>query len=164
MRKKLFALLLAVVMLCGVMPATAFAAGDTSGQTVMSYTVFASYEINIPASIILNDMPNLTVTASSMNTSYGQRVSVLIDGTKTYENGGNFYLYKDKGTANEAKITCDLRSGSSVVNGLDFEIGRFDDGGVTNNAGNPLTITPMVGSETPPGTYTGTMYFRITMS
>lgn len=162
MKKRIFSLLLAATMLCGVMPITALAANDTNGQTSVSYTVGASYEINIPASINLNENPNLTITASTMNTNWGQRVSVLIDGARTYENGGNFYLYKDKGTASEAKIACDLRCSTSAVNGLDYEVGRFDDGSTTNSVGDPLQITPSGGGS--PGTYTGTIYFKITMS
>lgn len=162
-KKRLFSLLLAAVMVLSLTPATAFAASGVSGETVVSYTVGSSYEINIPASINLNNYEALTITASSMNTSWGQRVSVFIDGARTYENNGNFYLYKNKGTASEEKITCDLRLGSSVVNGVDAEVGRFDDGSTTNSAGNTLDITPLTGSASP-GTYTGVMYFRITMS
>ena len=163
MKKKLFSLLLAVTLICGSIPVTTYAAGATSGQTSVTYTVSSSYQINIPASINLNDNVNLTVTASTMNTNWGQRVSVLIDGTRTYENGGNFYLYKDKGTASESKISCNLRLNSSLVNGLDCEVGRFDDGSTNNSVGSSLQIEPSAGSAAP-GTYTGTLYFRITMS
>ncbi|MFU0800782.1 MAG: hypothetical protein GX207_02215 [Peptococcaceae bacterium] len=162
MKKRLISLLMVGIMLFSLMPTTAFAQGATSGETLVTYTVNASYEINIPASINLNETYNLVITASVMNTNWGDRVSVFIDGAKTYENGGNFYLYKDKGTPNEAKIRCDLRLSTSVVNGLDFEVARFDDGSTINLVGDPLQITPIGGG--PPGTYTGTIYFRITMS
>ncbi|MFZ3130162.1 MAG: hypothetical protein WA125_03430 [Desulfosporosinus sp.] len=163
MNKRFFFLLLTAVMLCGMMPATAFAADETSGQTTITYTVSANYEINIPASINLNEDPYLKITASNMNTNYGQRVSVLIDGSRTYENGGNFYLYKNKGTASEAKIACNLRAPMSIVNGLDYEVARFDDGS-TSNPVDPLMLEPAAGSSTAPGTYTGTIYFKITMT
>jgi len=163
MNKRFFSLLLVVFMLCSIIPAMAYAEDGTSGQTAVTYTVGANYEINIPASINLNENPYLTITASAMNTSYGQRVSVLIDGAKTYENGGNFYLYKDKGTANEAKISCNLRAPMSIVNGLDYEVARFDDSKTTNPV-DPLQIEPSVGSSIAPGAYTGTIYFKITMS
>jgi len=110
MKKRILTLLLAIVILCSMMPSAAFAAGATSGQTTVSYTVSANYIINIPASINLNENPNLEITASAMNMEWNQRVSVWIDGSKTYENGGNFYLYKDKGTSSEAKIACNLRA------------------------------------------------------
>lgn len=121
-----------VVILCIMLPAAAFAnefdAPAIDGETVVSYTVNTSYIINIPASVNINENPNLEITASSMNTNYGQRVSVFIDGSRTYENAGNFYLYKNKGKPDEAKISCNLRCGTSVANGLDLEVGRFDDG------------------------------------
>ncbi len=168
MKKRFFTLLAVAVMLCTMLPTASYANeyGEpvTSGETAVSYTVSANYVINIPASINLNENPNLTVTASSMNTSYGQRVSVFIDGSKTYENAGNFYLYKNKGLPDEAKIPCTLRIGASVANGLDLEVGRFDDGSTINSVGDPLQFEPLLGSNTPSGTYTGTMYFRITMS
>ena len=109
MKKRLLSLLMVGVMLCSLMPTSVFAQGATSGETLVTYTVNASYEINIPASVNLNETNDLVITASVMNTNWGDRVSVFIDGDKTYENGGNFYLYKDKGTPNEAKIPCDLR-------------------------------------------------------
>lgn len=163
MNKKTYSLLLLVVMLCSIIPAVAYAEDGTSGQTAVTYTVSANYEINIPASINLNEDPNLKITASSMNTNYGQRVSVKIDGAKTYENGGNFYLYNNKGTASEVKITCNLRAPMSIVNGLDYEVARFDDGSITNPV-DPLQIEPAVGSGIAPGTYTGTIYFTITIT
>lgn len=165
MKKRLFSLLLAAAILCGTMPSTAFAFDEvaTNGETVVNYTVSASYVINIPASINLNENPNLEITASSMNTNWGQRVSVFIDGSRTFENGGNFYLYQNKGAGDEKKIKCDVRKGSNPVNGLDAEVGRFDDGSTENTAGNGLTITPM-SSNASPGTYTGIIYFRISMS
>lgn len=163
MNKRIYSLLLAVVMLCGMMPAAAYAEDGTSGQTTVTYTVSANYEINIPASINLNESPYLTITASAMNTNYGQRVSVKIDGARTYENGGNFYLYKNKGTASEAKITCNLRAPMSIVNGLDYEVARFDNGS-TSNPVDPLTLEPAAGSSAAPGTYTGTIYFKITIT
>lgn len=162
-KKRVFSMLLAAVMVLSLMPATAFATSGSSAETVFSYTIGASYEINIPAKINLSNYESLTITASSMNTSWGQRVSVFIDGARTYENNGNFYLYKDKGLETEEKITCDLRFSSSPVNGVDLEVGRFDDGSTENTAGSTLEVTPMAGSASP-GTYTGTMYFRITMS
>lgn len=168
MKKRLLSLLTVAIMFCAMLPTASYANefGEpiTSGETVVSYTVNASYVINIPASININENPNLEVTASSMNTNYGQRVSVFIDGSRTYENAGNFYLYKNKGEAAEAKIPCNLRCGTSVANGLDFEVGRFDDGNTTNSVGDPLQFEPVLSSNTPPGAYTGTMYFRIAIS
>lgn len=162
MKKRAFSLFLVVVMLCCIMPSTAFAASEGSASTTVSYTVGASYVINIPASINLNEGQDMRITASVMNTSYGQKVSVCIDGARTYENGGNFYLYKDKGTANEAKILCTLSVGG-MINGLDYEVARFWNGDTTNEVGDPLTFQPEA-SHASPGTYTGTMYFKITMT
>lgn len=163
MKKKIFTLLLVFIILCFTMTSTAFAENMTSWETSVSYTVNSSYVINIPASVNLNETPYLTITASSMNTKWGQRVSVFIDASLTYENGGNFYLYKDKGTENEKKIKCDLYRNGVYANGLDFEVARFDDGSTTNFY-NELEFRPSVSSSTPPGTYTGTIYFKITLS
>jgi uncharacterized secreted protein with C-terminal beta-propeller domain len=71
MKKSLFSMMLAVMMVFSLIPVTSYAAGATSGQTSVSYTVSSSYEINIPASINLNNNLNLTIAASTMNTNYG---------------------------------------------------------------------------------------------
>jgi len=51
----------------------------------------------------------------------------------------------------------------SVVNGIDYEVARFDDSKTTNLV-DPLLIEPLSSSSTAPGTYTGTIYFTITIT
>lgn len=159
MKKLVILLAVSAALFIAAFPTTAFAESQSNGRTEVSYTVGSSYSVNIPASINLNENPYLTITATSMNISFGQRVSVFIDGENTYENGGNFYLYKDKGQANEEKMRCDLKVGNSNVTGLDGEVGRFDDGDTTNKC-DPLQFIPAGGA---PGTYSGTIYFKISM-
>ena len=116
MKKKVMGFLLIAAVLCAALPISASAESQTNAQTQVSYTVGSNYSINIPSTIDLNTDHTMTITANSVNISYGQRVSVMIDDDNTYENNGNFYLYKDKGTSSESKIPSNVVLYSTNVN------------------------------------------------
>lgn len=108
-------------------------------------------------------------TLSDVDVSSNKEVHIKIDGEATYENGGNFYLYKDKGTENESKIPCSiLRSnpsgsiGWTKINGLSNEdVAWFRDGDTDPRGYGALKFSPNASSGSPYGTYTGTVYFKI---
>lgn len=163
MKRKLLSVALAAVMLCGLLPTSAFAAPtiayvteeDSMALTTVSYTIGANYEIIIPSSINLNEGKNLSISATTMNIEYGKSVCVYINGNNTFENGGNFYLRDGA-----KKISCAIRTPTTAVNGLDYLVARFDDGSLTNAVTDPISFEPDIGE---PGTYTGTIYFSIAM-
>jgi len=115
MNKRVLSVLIAIILVCSVMPIEALASQTSGSMTVSyTYTFTPDYTINIPASISINDSEVITFTAEKMDIGSDKEVHIKIDGEATYENGGNFYLYKDKGTENESKIPCSiLRSNPS---------------------------------------------------
>lgn len=164
MKRKLLSLALAAVMFCGFLPTSAFAApvpayvheGESTASTEVTYTIGANYEIVIPSSINLNEGIDMTITATSMNIAYGQSVAVRINANSTFENGGNFYLRDGSN-----QIPCSISLASAPINGLDFLVARFDDGSTTNFVTDPIRFEPS--SAGAPGTYTGRLYFTITV-
>jgi hypothetical protein len=170
MNKRVLPVLIAIILVCSVMPIEALASQTSGSMTVSyTYTFTPDYTINIPASISINDSEVITFTAEKMDIGSDKEVHIKIDGEATYENGGNFYLYKDKGTENESKIPCSiLRSnpsgsiGWTKINGLSNEdVAWFRDGDTNVRGYGALKFIPNVPSGSPYGTYIGTVYFKI---
>lgn len=165
MIKRIFAILLATIMICSISPMNAFA-NQTSGSIAVSYTYSPEYSINIPASISINDGDKFIFSANTMDIGSNKNVRITIDGAATYENGGNFYLCKDKGTENEQRISCrilrGLPSSSSFedITGLSELVATFTDGNTSSKAYGALKFKPQITSSTPYGTYTGTVYSK----
>jgi hypothetical protein len=161
--KRLLSVTLAAVMLCGLLSTTALAApvpayvkeGQTTASTDVSYTVGANYEIIIPSSINLNEGNEMAITATSMNIAEGKSVAVRIDANSTFDNGGNFYLHNGSN-----KIRCDIYVGL-LVNGLDYLVARFESGNTKNSVLDTIRFAPSSGGV--PGTYTGRLYFTISV-
>ncbi|MDK2877852.1 MAG: hypothetical protein PWR06_568 [Thermoanaerobacteraceae bacterium] len=166
MIKRIFSFLLAAILVCSISPMDAFA-NQTSANTTISYTYSPEYTINIPASISINDSEGFTFSANKIDIGNGKNVKITIDGAATYENGGNFYLYKDKGTANEQRISCRILRGLPTsssfedITGLSEVVATFADGSTNPKAYGALKFKPQITSSTPYGTYTGTVYFKI---
>ena len=167
MRKRLFSILLVIALVCSVVPMNAFAS-QTSGSTTVTYYYSPEYSINIPASISVNDTDMFTFVAGKMDIGSGKRVNVIIDGQSTYENGGNFYLYKDKGTPSEAKIPCTIMRGNPSgsigwqgITGLSEVVAWFENGNTDPKGYGAIKFRPEVAGDTPYGTYTGTVHFKI---
>lgn len=164
MKRKFLSMALTAIMLCGLLPTTAFAApvpayvheGETMALTEVTYTVGANYEIIIPSSINLNEGIDMEISATSMNIAYGQSVAVRINADITFENGGNFYLRDGSN-----QIPCLISLASAPINGLDSLVARFDGGSTTNIVTDPIRFELSSGGV--PGTYTGSIYFTITV-
>jgi len=167
MKKRILSILLATILVCGIAPTEAFAANETSGSMAVSYTYSSSYTINIPSSVSINDSGIATFSANEVSIGSGKKISITIDGDTTYENGGNFYLYKDKGTASEGKISCDVLLGMptsasfTMITGLSEVVATFVDGNTSPKSYGALKFKPNVDSSTAYGTYTGTIHFKI---
>jgi hypothetical protein len=163
MKRRFLSVALAAVMICSMLSTTAFAApvpayiqeGQSMATTEVRYTVGSNYVIVIPSSINLNEDNVMTITATSMNIEEGKSVAVRIDANSSFDNGGNFYLHSG---AN--KIRCDIYVGG-LVSGLDYLVARFDSGNTTNSVLDWISFAPVSGGV--PGTYTGTLYFKISV-
>lgn len=169
MKKRLLSIVLAAVLICGAVPLNAFAANEGSGTMAVSYTYSSEYTINIPATISINDSETAEITATGVNIGTGKTLAVFID-TNTYENGGNFYLYKDKGTENERRMACSVLRGTAngstweSITGLGERVASFADGNTQSFAYGRLKFKPEVEPGLPYGTYTGTIRFMITIT
>jgi hypothetical protein len=163
MKRKFLSMALTAVMLCGLLPTTAFAApvpayvheGVSTASTEVTYTVGANYEIIIPSSINLNEGNDMAISATSMNIAEGKSVEVRIDANSSFDNGGNLYLHSGNN-----KIRCDVMVGGTV-NGLDYLVARFESGNTTNSVLDTIRFAPS--SAGTPGTYTGRLYFTISV-
>ena len=86
MKRNALSFILAAVMLFCALPMTAYAANETEATTIVSYTKAApaddvpavSYEVNIPASISLNDSQYLYISASNVSIGDSQTLTVTI--------------------------------------------------------------------------------------
>lgn len=168
MKKRLFSILLAATLVLAIVPMEAMAANETSASMAVSYTYTSEYIVNIPASISINDNSIVTFSADKMNIGAENKLHVSIDGDTTYENGGNFYLYKDKGTANEARMACSIGlsnpSGSigwTNIMGLSMDVATFADNNTAPLGYGAMKFTPQTTADLPYGEYTGTMKFKI---
>lgn len=163
MKKRLFSILLAATLVFSAIPIEVFAANDSTMS--VSYTYSSQYVINIPASISINDSEIVEITASGVSIGPGKTLAVFLDNSRTYANGGNFYLYKDKGTENERKITCSVMRGTpggsswENITGLGERVASFHDGDAKSYDYGTLKFTPDIEMDTQYGTYTGTVYF-----
>lgn len=160
MKKKLFSLALSLVLLCCAIPTQAFAAsvneGSSTASMEVSYTIGANYIIEIPSSINLNNSTEFRITATTMNIGENQTVAVSIDGNSSYESDGNFYLHDASN-----RIPCEIVVGATPITGIDYDVARFEHGSLTNGVLDAICFTPGSGL---PGTYTGTLYFKITLT
>lgn len=163
MKKRMFSILLSAILVFSAAPIEAFASNDKAMS--VSYTFSSHYVINIPASISINDSEIVEITATSVNIGPGKTLAVFLDNGKTYANGGNFYLYKDKGTQYERKIACTVMRGTpggttwENITGLGERVASFHDDGLKSYEYGTLKFIPDIDAETHYGTYTGTVYF-----
>lgn len=167
MKRKVFSLLLSVALLFAAMPMQVFASSG-SGSMQVSYTYSSEYTVNIPASISLNDGDVFTFSAENVSLGAGKQLVIILD-SDTYENAGNFYLYKEGG-AEFQRISCTIERGSvgggswEDITGLADHVAVFSDGATTPSQYGALRFTPQLESGTEYGTYTGTVRFIIDIS
>lgn len=173
------------LVFCFSFSVTAYAANETDASTTVTYTKSggetvstptASYEINIPSEISLNDGRELYITANSLSLNSGQSVIVSVDYAKTYT--------VDITTTETGATIEDSYIKLLSTNGVDFakvNINRhdYDTGAGTIMNAADTTAAIFTGSSLQPtkygllylnlsrpttivaGTYTGTIYFTI---
>lgn len=165
--KRIATILAVLCLVVAAFPISAFAVtGGSEGATAtttVTYTSSASYTIEIPSSISFpagSSETSLTVSCSDNSMAYGTKVVVSLDPDSTFSSDGNFYLVN---TSDSSKmIKCRLLSDSVAVTRAQPVICRYEDGGTTSTWDETLVVQ-LNGTSPGPGTYTGTLYFRITV-
>ena len=138
MKKRIIALVLALVMMVGV-SMVAFA--DDTKSTTVSYTKSQSYEWSVPASITAGGAvaSDFNVTASNVYIADGKKLTISI--TSGID------------TDNKVTLSCGNDEITAVVtfNGVTVNAGT-QSGGATLSVAEPTDVTKA-------GTYTGTLTF-----
>lgn len=169
MRKRIFAFALAIYLICGTIPMSAYAASLTSSTTVY-FTSEASYEVVIPSSINLNEENGFQFTATRCSLPMGKMLYVDVDKEKTFTSGTYFQLFQNKGSEDEKKINCFIRVSNSKEDSTHTEItgaagttqivALFRDGELNPILRGYLRFH-LPTTNVPAGTYTGQVYFNI---
>ncbi len=121
----------------------------------------AAYVINIPASISLNEVRNINITANQMSLNEGQKVVVSID-AKSYS-GGYIWLENPNtpgSIGNRIGVWVERVKGNIQANPGDA-VAIFNNSETIPSYEGVLRLGHTDVSSIPPGTYTGTMYFKI---
>lgn len=146
--------------------------GNSGGSGDSGSTPTESYIVNIPSSINLNYEHDIVFTANYVDISDNQRLIVSIDGSRTFPDG-NFYLYTGDGADDSKRIKCSLLRGSSsdfsvppseeLTGPNDAVVATFKNGKAGADTYGWLKFGPSYSLKNVVGTYTGTIYFNISV-
>lgn len=167
MKKRLFILLIAIVLMVQLIPTTALAANETSASTKVYYTYSKenSYEIEIPAEINLNSLPVLYIRANSVTLEDGYTLQVSVSPGMFHSND-RFILSLTTNLAKQMPcqlFVCDEGTGTeTALTSTNRTVVTFKDGDKYNSRYGALKIVPEYnGMGLPSGDYKGTLYFDI---
>jgi hypothetical protein len=168
-------LVIAAVMLA-VLPVVSFAANENEASVIVSYTKdattpsepeppTATYTVDIPSTFSLNTGRSFFVTANYSNVNDGQFIEVSID-ENTFSEDGRFYLKNNNPEKIEVTISRWNR-GRGVVETVysgDY-VARFGPSITDIDAFGEVVLdaVPSDLAALQPGTYTGTLYFKIAL-
>lgn len=171
--KKFIVLLLICTLTIGGSTITASAATNSgsAGNITVTYYLESSYLITIPEVTLSKTGSNeFNIGAQYVHIEPGKRLYVAIDATSTLENG-IFYLdtlYNGKGHKMECKILVSNTNKNATA--IEYYICKenttiavFEPENTTPQSYGKLTFNPIVSSTTPASTYTGTIYYIITV-
>lgn len=168
MKRKVLSVIMAAVMLCCLMPTTAFALPEgniTDAKTEVSYTVIATegyYEVEIPKKLNLNESDCICFGASNLNISENQLLTIRLDSSRTLT-GGKLILsnaYTETISASLLRIDKDSGYASELNITNNPIVATFSESGVP---GDYMRIVPEYSYTTRPGEYLGYIYFTISV-
>lgn len=166
MKKRLFIMLVAMLLIGQMIPTTAYAANENSASTKVFYTYSKenNYELEIPAELNLNMSDTCFIRATSVTLQDGYGLQVSID-TSTFSNE---YMILSLTTNIAKQMPCQLfiRDSSfgteTAVTSENNVIVTFRDGDTYSDRYGALRIVPDAqGRSLPSGDYKGTLYFDI---
>ena len=164
-KRKLVAIVSSIALLFTFTPPTAFAQEgfvDSSmdafyGDTEVSYRVYSSFYVTIPASISM-DNPTGVISVTMDNIESGYHVSVY---ATNLDAEGKFEVVSNNGDTGKMFVTKD--NGASTIDASGFIESFYPDRFIEGEGALATTyiqVTPD-GQAFKPGTYTGTLSFRI---
>lgn len=172
--KKIIAFLLSLTMMLGL-SVPAFAATGSSGSMAVTYNVESSYLINLPDITLTGEITTFEITADYVHIAPGKLLTVSIDVERTLTDGV-FYLFKDGGTDVSTAIACDIYvetvSNSEnadfykpyyLTDTSDNRIVTFWAEDLVPEAFGKITFTPNVTINNTYGSYTGNIYYIISI-
>lgn len=178
MKKTIIAVLIIIGIICSTFPTLSFAQeySGSLAHTNLSYTVDDSnadnyYTVLIPSAIDLNKDTVIPIVIKDCAIDVDKQLVVSLEPLRTFEDNTGLYLYRNKGTADERKMNCRIGMSSnadgSQASYVDMETGSrtlavFENGNLNPITGGYIVFNPIT-SGVPSGTYTGTVYFVISV-
>lgn len=174
--KKIIALLLTLTMMLSLSVPAFAAANETSGSMAVTYNIESSYLVNLPDITLTGESTTVEITADYVHIAPGKLLTVSIDTERTLTDGV-FYLFKDGGTDVSAAIACgiyvetvsnspnaDFYTPHYIDATSDKRIVCFEPEDLVPEAFGKITFTPAVTINNTYGSYTGNIYYIITVS
>lgn len=167
--KNFLALVLALALSLSVAAVPAYAADEDSFQTDVTYTVpepeVCTYTLEIPSSLTLSPEFKGTIQIFPTSVQIPESKQVVVRISESTFSGGSFFLYKNKGTDNEARISANLSSGNQYLTGGETIV-TFQNGDSRSSASPGavgVSTSPYNYQSASPGTYTGSVYFSVSV-
>lgn len=144
--KKLLTIILSVLMLCTIASTSVFAEDNTQ-DTVVTFTVPATFEWSVPETLTVGDTNGGTISISNFNHGPAQFIGISVE---------SFYGFKVSG-GTAGKFDYDLLIDGEAINSESTYIARLDDYKLQVK----VTANWKDGTEAPttPGTYEDLLTF-----
>lgn len=178
-KRTVYAILAAVVLVCCLLPTTAFAWDDTGMTAIFTYTkedqgsssegedYVPTYEVALPAPTDLNHSCELSITLSYNAMNENQHLTVSVNPT-TFNQDGYFHLTSESGDILKAELQ---RLGKTEAAGeridpIDgpFDVAVFDNSGLDPIRYGSVWVDLVNDNLISPGEYTGYMHFTIELT
>jgi hypothetical protein len=127
-----------------------------------------SYTVIIPSTFNFQNGGKFQIAAVGVTVPPDKKVVVAIDGGRTFESDGNFYLYS-VGLNETRRILCNLRRGThnsmgDLINGPNnTTVAEFGYGEMVSRTYGYVYVLPQAATFDVPGDYTGRLYFKISI-
>lgn len=171
MKRNIFAIFLALALTAGCLSVTASAAesgNQTAGQTTVNYSLHGQYSISIPESVSISDGSPLQISADYLHLIDGESVVVSVaeesfqpDNIRfplTDGNGNALYceIHVNKAGAPETEARSIYQTDALTSPVITYTPDNLDDIAV-------MQIIPNVERDSVAGSYSGILYFDITL-
>ncbi len=190
MRKQIRTAVLLVMVACVLLSSTAYAANETETTTTVTYeqqgdentgggVIYTPdntensgseeqkiYELDIPATVSLNDGNALPIRMSYCELPEGKNIIVYIDGDRSFDPSDGYLHLKAAGDHDDVKVMVSRNTedfdGFEELRGPGLhEVGVYDWSWIFPSKYGQLSLDLLYIDQIKPDTYTGTLYFAI---